>query len=170
MKAKIFKVENEELVLQEIAKLQPLNYNQFRWWRRYDQPNRPLHKNASFLDKIRNGDLDFSHYWWQAKLTEIEMNDLLKKSIDYQDFSEKSQVDRARRRRLWEDFEKDEAEKLQLIRKEFSKEFRMTEEDYENELFEFDGSLEDLYHHCSVKYGKKLRIKSKRGRPKKYGN
>jgi len=167
MKQKVFNVTNKELVLQEIAKLQPLNYNQFRWWRRFDQPNKPLHKNASLLDKIQNGDLEFSHYWWQAKYTEIEMNKILENCIDYQDWSEKTQVDRARRRRLWEDFEKDEAEKLSYIRKEFSKEFRMTEEDYEDEITKFDGSLEELYHHCFVKYGKKIRIKSKRGRPRK---
>ena len=29
------------------------------------------------------------------------------------------------------------------------------------------GSLEELYHHCFVKYGKKIRSKSKRGRPRK---
>jgi hypothetical protein len=167
MKQKVFNVTNKELVLQEIAKLQPLNYNQFRWWRRFDQPNKPLHKNASLLDKIQNGDLEFSHYWWQAKYTEIEMNEILENCIDYQDWSEKTQVDRARRRRLWEDFEKDEAEKLSYIRKEFSKEFRMTEEDYEDEITKFDGSLEELYHHCFIKYGKKIRIKSKRGRPRK---
>ena len=167
MRQKVYNVENEELILKEIAKLQPLNYNQFRWWRRYDQPNKPLHKNASLLDKIQNGDLEFSHYWWQAKYTEIEMNEILENCIDYQDWSEKTQVDRARRRRLWEDFEKDEAEKLSYIRKEFSKEFRMTEEDYEEEITEFNGSLEELYHHCFVKYGKKIRIKSKRGRPRK---
>ena len=167
MKQKVFNVTNKELVLQEISKLQPLNYNQFRWWRRFDQPNKPLHKNASLLDKIQNGDLEFSHYWWQAKYTEIEMNEILENCIDYQDWGEKTQVDRARRRRLWEDFEKDEAEKLSYIRKEFSKEFRMTEEDYEDEITEFDGSLEELYHHCFVKYGKKIRIKSKRGRPRK---
>lgn len=170
MRQKIFNVGNEELVLREISKLQPLNYNQFRWWRRFDQPNKPLHKNASFLDKIQNGDLDFSHYWWQAKYTEIEMNEKSQNCIDDQDFHEKSQLDKTRRRRLWDDFGKDESEKLQFIRKEFSKEFRMTEEDYDNEILEFDGSLEDLYHHCSVKYGKKIRIKSKRGRPRKYGN
>jgi uncharacterized protein YndB with AHSA1/START domain len=167
MKQKVFNVTNKELVLQEIAKLQPLNYNQFRWWRRFDQPNKPLHKNASLLDKIQNGDLEFSHYWWQAKYTEIEMNEILENCIDYQDWSEKTQVDRARRRRLWEDFEKDEAEKLSYIRKEFSKEFRMTEEDYEDEITKFDGSLEELYRHCEIKYGKKIRIKSKRGRPRK---
>lgn len=163
----IYKIENPELVLREIAKLQPLNYNQFRWWRRFDQPNRPLHKNSSLLDKIKNGDLEFSHYWWQAKYTEIEMNEKYKNCLDHQDFLEKTQVDKARRKRLWEDFEKDENEKLQYIKKEFTKEFYMTEDDYERELSEFDDTLEQFYYHCQIQYKKRLRIKSKRGRPKK---
>ena len=43
----------------------------------------------------------------------------------------------------------------------------MSLEDYEEEISSFDGSLEELYLQCVVIYGKKLRIKSKRGRPKK---
>jgi hypothetical protein len=80
---------------------------------------------------------------------------------------EKHAVDLARRKRLWEDFEKDETNKLDYIRKEFSKEFRMTEEDYETEIMEFGGSLEELYHHCTIVYGKKLRSLKQRGRPAK---
>jgi len=170
MRLDMYNVGNEELVLKEIAKLQPLNYNQFRWWRRFDQPNKALDKNAPLLDKIQNGDLEFSHFWWQAKYTEIELNQKLNESIDYHHFLESCQVDRARRKRLYEDFDKIEPELLLYIQKEFVKEFRMTKEDYEDEVGEFGGSLEDLYHHCSVKYGKKIRIKSKRGRPRKYGN
>jgi len=56
---KIFNVENEEFVLKEIDKLQPLNYNRFRWWRRFTQKNQPLHNTSSLLDKIKNGDYEF---------------------------------------------------------------------------------------------------------------
>jgi len=100
----------------------------------------------------------------------MELNQKLNECIDYQHFLESCQVDRARRKRLYEDFDKTEPELLLYIQKEFVKEFRMTKEDYKDEVDEFGGSLEDLYHHCSVKYGKKIRIKSKRGRPRKYGN
>ena len=70
-------------------------------------------------------------------------------------------------RRLYADFEKDEAEKLSTIRKQFPKEFRMTKEDYDDEILKFRGTLLQLYRHCEIKYGKKLRIQSKRGRPRK---
>lgn len=167
MKEKVFNVVNEDFVLQKISKLRPLNYNRFMWWRRFDQKKRPLENKAPLLDKIKNGDLEFSHYYWQAQYTEMEMNEKKNECIDDQHWVEQTRVDKERRRRLYSDFEKDEAEKLSTLEKQFPKEFRMTKEDYENEVEEFEGSLEDLYHHCSIKYGKKLKITSKRGRPRK---
>ena len=155
---RVFTVGNEELILREIAKLQPLNYNRFRWWRKFDQPKKPLPNKAPLLDKIQNGDLEFSHYWWQAKFSELELNKAyVDCDFEMQKLLEKHAVDLARRKRLWEDFERDEKDKLISLRKQFSKEFRMTEEDYENEIIEFGGSLEELYHHCTVIYGKKYK-------------
>ena len=170
MKQKVFNVTNEDLVLQEISKLRPLNYNRFMWWRRFDQKKRPLDKKAPLLDRIKNGDLEFSHYYWQALYTEIEMNEKLNECIDDQHWIEQTRVDKQRRRRLYDDFEKDETEKLATLRKQFSKEFRMTKEDYDDEILEFGGTLLELYRHCEIKYGKKIKITSKRGRPRKYGN
>ena len=170
MREKVFNIANEDLVLQEISKLRPLNYNRFMWWRRFDQKKRPLDKKAPLLDRIKNGDLEFSHYYWQALYTEIEMNEKRNECIDDQHWIEQTRVDKQRRRRLYDDFEKDETEKLATLRKQFSKEFRMTKEDYDDEILEFGGTLLQLYRHCEIKYGKKIRIKSKRGRPRKYGN
>ena len=163
----VYKVENKRFVLREIDKLKTLGYNRFMWWRRFTPSSPPLDSKSSLLDKIRNGDLDFSHYWWQAKYTEIELNEKLQESLDYNHWVQTTQVDRNRRKRLYEDFDKDETTKLAYIKKEFLKEFYMSLEDYEEEISSFDGSLEELYLQCVVIYGKKLRIQSKRGRPKK---
>ena len=163
-----FTVDNQELILKEIAKLQPLNYNRFRWWRKFDQSKKPLPNKSPLLDKIQNGDLEFSHYWWQAKFSELELNKAyIECGFDNQKLLEKHAVDLARRKRLWEDFERDEKDKLTFLRKQFSKEFRMTAEEYENEILEFGGSLEELYYHCELIYGKKLRLFKQRGRPAK---
>lgn len=167
MKGKVFNITNEDFVLQEISKLRSLNYNRFMWWRRFEPYRKPLPNKTSLLDKIKNGDLEFSHFYWQALYTEIEMNEKRNECIDDQHWIEQTRVDKQRRRRLYADFEKDEAEKLSTIRKQFPKEFRMTKEDYDDEILEFGGTLLQLYHHCEVKYGKKLRIQSKRGRPRK---
>ena len=75
MRQGIFKINNEDLIHKEISKLRPLNYNRFMWWRRFTQPKRPLDKKAPLLNKIKNGDLEFSHFYWQALYTEIEMNE-----------------------------------------------------------------------------------------------
>ena len=45
-----------------------------------------------------------------------------------------------------------------------------TYEDYDNDVIEFDGTLEQFYNHCSRVYTKKLRSLKRRGRPSKYGN
>lgn len=164
---KIFNVENEEFVLKEIDKLQPLNYNRFKWWRRFTQQKTPLNNSTPLLDKIKNGDLNFSHYWWQIKFTEMEINTKSDTILDNQNFLEQSKMDRVRRGRLIDDFEKDENGKLDYIRKEFSKEFRMGLDDYDNEVVEFDGTLEQFYNHCSRVYTKKLRSFKKLGRPSK---
>jgi hypothetical protein len=165
---KVYNIDNEELIRKQISKLQPLNYNQFRWWRKFDQPQKSLPNNAPLLDKIKNGDLEFSHYYWQAKFTELAINEAFNEyNGDRQKLLEKNAMDLSRRKRLWEDFERDEKDKLTFLRKQFSKEFRMTEDDYENEILEFGGSLEELYHHCTIIYGKKYKVQSKRGRPKK---
>ena len=165
---KVYNIDNEELIRKQISKLQPLNYNQFRWWRKFDQPQKSLPNNAPLLDKIKNGDLEFSHYYWQAKFTELAINEAFNEyNGDRQKLLEKNAMDLSRRKRLWEDFERDEKDKLTFLRKQFSKEFRMTEDDYETEILEFGGSLEELYYHCELIYGKKYKVQSKRGRPKK---
>ena len=165
----MYKTHSKEIVKEHISKLKPLNYNQFRWWRRWDTKNAPLHKYSPLIDKIQNGDFDFSHYFWQAQYCEIEMNEMQKTCIDTQHWVELTQLDRARRKRLWEDFEKDEAEKLKAIEKEFVLTLRMSKEDYYSELENFDGTLEEFYDHCKSKFGTYNIPTSmlKRGRPAK---
>ena len=164
----IYKTHPKEVVLEKLSNFQPLNYNQFRWWRRWDSKNKPLHKLKPLLDKIRNGDFDHSHYFWQAQFSEIEMNEKYLQLNDGDRWMEETQVDRARRKRLYEDFEKDEAEKLKQIQKEFILTFRMSKEDYEQEVIEFDGSLEDFYFHCRQIFGEyAIPLRSKRGRKPK---
>jgi len=163
----IFEVD-KELVLEKISHLQPLNYNQFRWWRRFDAPNKPLHKHADLLLKIQNGDLDFSHYYWQAKYTEMEMNEIHNDTWpDAIKYKEKTAVHGARRTRLWDDYEKDEKDKLLQIEKEFSLTFRMSRTQIRKEIGEFGGTLEDLYHYCENQYGKRQKRLETRGRPRK---
>ena len=43
---------DEDIVLEKISQLQPLNYNQFRWWRRFDSPNKPYTKILIYSEKL----------------------------------------------------------------------------------------------------------------------
>ena len=155
----------------EFSKLQKLKYNQFRWWRMYDTKNKPLDKRKPLRDRILNGDYDFSHYWYQAAWVEHDLNDLQVECKDDDGlFVEKGAVLRARRKRLLEDFEKDEKEKLEELYNEFPKYFRISKDQVKKEMAEFSGSLIDFYYHIDDKY--KITFTpyesiKKRGRPRK---
>lgn len=163
----LYQVSNENLVLKEIKKLKPLNYNQFRWWRRFDTKSKPLPTKSTFLERIKNGEYEFSHYYWQWKLTELELNKLYEKyEGNIQKLLENNAVDLARRKRLIEDFERDESQKLEDICKGFLKEFEMSQEEYYTHIEDFDGTIEDFYMYCLKTFDK--RKQERRGRPKKY--
>ena len=154
----------------EFSKLQKLNYNQFRWWRMYDVKNKPLDKRQPLRDRILNGDYDFSHFWYQAAWIEHDLNDLqVECKGDDGLFVEKGAVLRARRKRLLEDFEKDEKEKLEELYREFPKYFKISKDQTKEEMIKFSGSLIDFYYHIDDKY--KISFASyplkRRGRPRK---
>ena len=102
-------VTSREQLEKKFSKLRKLNYNAFRWWRMYDNPNKPLCNRSPFRDRILNGDFDYSHYKYQADWCEHEMNDIAREcGDDIGKFVEKTSLLRSRRKRLLEDFEKDE--------------------------------------------------------------
>lgn len=151
---------------EKLSHLKKLKYNQFKWWRMYSNINPPLPNRAPLLDKIINGDFDYSHYKYQAMLVEHTINEKSAIAIDGIHEKELTKVDRTRRTRLLEDYHKDETTKLQTLKSEFCKEFHMNEEEYDNEVLEFGEGLKDFYSYCEWKFGKKVRI-SRRGRKPK---
>ena len=164
----LFKTSDPQVITKEIKKLQPLNYNQFRWWRRFDTKIKPLPKTSTFLQRIQNGEYEFSHYYWQWKLSEIEINELyVKYDRDIQKLIEKNSVDFERRKRLIEDFEKDEAARLKALLDGFLREFDMTKEDYYLHIENFDGTTEEFYMYCLKTFDRTGKQPERRGRPKK---
>lgn len=164
----LFKTSDPRVVLKEIKKLQPLNYNQFRWWRRFDSKIKPLPKTATFLQRIQNGEYEFSHYYWQWKLTELEINELhTKYNGDVQKLIENNSVDLERRKRLIQDFEKDENDRLKALQDGFLREFEMTKEEYYSHIEKFDGTIEDFYIYCLKTFDRTGKQPERRGRPKK---
>ena len=147
---------------------QKINYNRFRWWRWYQDKNTPLGYKADFRDKIFNGDFEPSCYQLQAWLCEHMLNDLqIEYDGDLDHTSEKVRLLKARRKRLLEDYEKDENGKIESLWTHFVKHFNISKEEVIQEALECRGEIIDLYYIVEDKYRKNL-ITSKRGRPKIY--
>lgn len=132
----------------------------FYWWRRF-RTHKSLPYRSPLIDKIKNGDFDYSPYFQQAEWELHWMKDEQKEFIEkYQGRDPKQDrlyMDielRARKRynKLIEDAFKDENEKLSRISIEFCKKFKINKEDFKNLLSKFDNSLEKLYVHCQNNY------------------
>ena len=84
-------------------------------------------------------------------------------------WSYETRLDRQRRRRLREDHDKYENDNLKQLQKDFLNTFRMTRDDYQRDVLEVGGTLEEFYNHCEMRYGKHNRPTTapRRGRPPK---
>jgi hypothetical protein len=150
---------SEAQLEKEFSKLRKLKYNQFRWWRMYDNPKPPKPKQSPLIDKIKNGDFDYSHYRFQAMWCEHEMNKIYKKigPEDMGRFVEETSLLRSRRKRLLEDYFKDENNKLETLANEFSKIFRISKDKVKTYMGEFGGTIEELYYYISDKHEIKIK-------------
>lgn len=128
-------------------------YDRFMWWRSYTPRNKPLPKRSPLIDKIKNGDFDFSSFWYEAEVVEHRLNTKYAMLInDPGRFEEETAVDKARRKRLLEDFQKDESKKLYELTNEFSKLIGISAKDVEDELADFDGELIEFFHYITKKF------------------
>ena len=139
------------MTLQEkIASYEKLNYNRWFWWRRF-KGRETLHKYQPLKDKIVNGDYEPSDYhWWMLWEDELEQESL-SKITDVGKQHEARCLFGERRRRLINDFEKDEAKILEAMYKDFWLAFRMKRDEVEDEMFNFDGTLLEFYHYIYSK-------------------
>ena len=87
-----------------------------------------LPKQSPLLDKIKNGDFNYSHYNYQAMWCEHEMNKVHDKYgfDDMGRYVEETSLLRSRRKRLLEDHYREEDNRLESINIELSKAFRIT--------------------------------------------
>jgi hypothetical protein len=140
---------SREVVMENIKKLQPLNYNKFMWWRTHTDKVVPLGKRAPLKDRILNGDFNPSSYFWQAQLSLYmakDKLDLTKHDTRYQ--IELCAVDFARHKRLMEDFEKEETTRMEALYSAFTDAYQITKEELEEKLLNFSGTILDFYHYA----------------------
>ena len=160
-------IQSRNTIEKKLRNYQKLNYNKFRWWRLYEAKNKPLPNKAEFREKIFNGDFDQGPYSLQAQLCEHMMNDFYEECMpDIQKYNEKTKLLGARRKRLWEDHDRDESDKLQELYKQFEKNFNISKDELIKEIDICMGTILDLYYQVEEKYSK-IYIKSRRGRPVK---
>lgn len=133
-------------------------YDRFMWWRSYSPKTKPLHKRNALIDKIKNGDYEMGSFSFEIQLVEHKLNKTYSEVYpDMAMYLEKESMNLARRKRLLEDYGKDEKAKLEAIYKDFQEAFRITksqiDDDFDQEGFD---SLIDYYYYCEKKYNKKL--------------
>ena len=131
-------------------------YDRFMWWRSYTLRNNPLSNKHPLRDRILNGDFDLGSYVFEIELVEHRLNEKHQKlGHDEVQLREVIQLDKARRKRLQEDRDKDEKAKLEELKKAFLFEFRMTKEQYEIEVVKSHKDLITFYYKMEEKYGKR---------------
>lgn len=136
----------------KISTFRKNTYNKFYWWRRF-QPRQTLHHYNRLSERIPNGDFEVSDYYWQSMWeTELEKQAVAEeRSVDKQ--HEIRCMFGERRRRLNNDYEKDEQKILDEMYKAFRIELRMNREEVEDEMLNFDGTLSEFYYYI---YNKKI--------------
>jgi len=129
-----------------IATFRKNTYNRFYWWRRF-QPRETLHKYRRLNERIPNGDFEVSDYHWQLQYEDV----LEKEATAKEPNSDKKHEIRCmfgeRKRRLSKDYEMDEKKILDEMYKAFKNELKMTREQVDEEMLNFEGTLSEFYHY-----------------------
>ena len=140
---------SREVVEEHIAKLQPLNYNQFRWWRTHTDNVKPLGKRYPLKDRIINGEFEPSSYYWQAQLSlyvALDKVDLNKDDPQMQ--REKLSIDLARYKRLMDDYDKEESGRIKALYDAFTSAYKITKSELEEHFINFSGTILDFYEYA----------------------
>jgi hypothetical protein len=135
-------------------------YDRFMWWRSYTPKNKPLTNRHSLRDRIANGDFEQGPYLMEIELVLHTMNDkhieatTVRGEVDHSLWHSNTSIDRARKKRLEEDHEKEELRKLTDLRNAFLMEFKMTKDQYNEEVEKTSGTTLEFYFEMEEKYGK----------------
>ena len=158
-------IHSKETINKEISKLQPLKYNQFYWWRKFKDKS-PLSSKEAVHARIDNGDFDFSSYYWQAQYALLEMEEKTGHISNPSTKHETQSIYRERYRRLMNDYEKDEPQRLSNYVKVITDLFMIEEKELERMMENFEGTLKELY--ILIKNNYEFRtVRKRKGRPKK---
>lgn len=130
------------------------SYDRFNWWRTFSLKNKPLKKGALLKDRVLNGDFDLGPYKFEAELIEHKLNKAYQELYpDVARYVHDMAVTISRRKRLLEDYKKDEEQKVKELLNSFSTHYRMSEEEILAELARCKGdSAKDFFYHMEDKF------------------
>lgn len=129
-----------------LSKLPKKTYNQFVWWRRYQQ-RQTLHDKRTLYEKIVNGDYEHSDYYYQAEHENYLLEDATKHLKTYEEKLDKIGLFRARYKKLHEDYLKEETEIMRKMKKDFRITFKVSEQELDSIMETFDGTTLELYNY-----------------------
>jgi len=128
-------------------------YNKFRWFTK--QRKRKLPKSAPLLQRIQNGDFEYSIYFDEVKQVRKDAQkvyDSVMENALIDDMKQRehealdsSRMKRVRALKLMEEADKDENRILRDLREELTKEFGVDLWDIAHEKQRGKGTTEDLY-------------------------
>jgi len=128
-------------------------YNKFRWFTK--QRKRKLPKSAPLLQRIQNGDFEYSIYFDEVKQVRKDAQkvyDSVMENALIDDMKQRehealdsSRIKRVRALKLMEEADKDENRILRDLREELTKEFGVDLWDIAHEKQRGKGTTEDLY-------------------------
>lgn len=131
-------------------------YDRFNWWRSYVSKNKPLTKRHPLRDRILNGDFDLGPYKFEAEILEHRINKKYTQLYNDQGkYIEETSLDRTRRKRLLEDFIKDEKSKLDELINSFKDLTGLSEDVVITELENYKDTLIEFYYYLTQKYPRK---------------
>ena len=130
----------------------------FYWWRRF-RTHKNLPYKARLLDKIENGDFEYSEFFQQADWELHWMEDEKKEFIanykgndDPRSDSQYRDIEiRARKRwqKLLEDGMKDEKDRMDRLVNGLYRLFKVSKDTIRDEMEEFDGTTKEFYYHIA---------------------
>lgn len=143
---------SRERIEERLSQLPKKTYNQFVWWRRYQQ-RQVLADRSSLYYKLINGDYDTSDYYYQAEHENYLLEDATKNLKTYEEKLDKIGLFRARYKKLHEDFIKEEEDILKKMKKDFVKELKITKDELEAIMETFDGTPLEMYEYIKSTKG-----------------
>jgi hypothetical protein len=133
-------------IKEKLSSLHRSRYNKYHWWRRFEYRNE-LNEKASLRDRIAHGDFEVSDYLYQSELEEYLLEEKVNECKTADDIHEARKLFNERKRRLTEDYEKDELKLMKNLKSQLSKQFHISVENISGIMEEFDGSTLELYDH-----------------------